>query len=257
MTSAHTPSPANPTLPFQAYVINLKNATQRWSHMQQALQRVDIPYTRVEAVYGDQLPEPIQSFNEKRFNILTGKQRNLREIGCYLSHINALQQFLLSTDSHALILEDDVDLPETLPQLLTQAISHSAQWDLLRLTSSRQGRYLTIAPLNQDYDLAYNTRVLKNTGAYLINRTAAQACVDKMLPMCLPYDVALDRDWDYGFKTACIVPFPIKLEDFPGQIPKAPRIRRYRATTFHLFHILTRYQRIKHRKRYAHQAGII
>ena len=58
----------------------------------------------------------------------------------------------------------------------------------------------------------------------------------------LPYDVALDRDWDYGFRTACIVPFPVKLEvDVPGQIPKARRIWFYRATTFHLFHLLTRF----------------
>ena len=106
-------------------------------------------------------------------------------------------------------------------------------------------------------ELVYNTKVLKNTGAYVINRKAAQACIDKMLPMSLPFDVALDRDWDYDFKTACIIPFPVACEDFATQINKAKRIRRYRTTTFHLFHILTRYQRIKHRKRYAREAGVI
>lgn len=111
--------------------------------------------------------------------------------------------------------------------------------------------------MSSDSELVYNTRVLKNTGAYVINRKAAKACVDKMLPMCLPYDVALDRDWDFGFKTACIIPFPVACEDFATQINKAKRIRLYRSTTFHLFHTLTRYQRIKHRKRYAREAGII
>ena len=68
--------------------------------------------------------------------------------------------------------------------------------------------------------LAYNPEFVKNTGAYLINRKAAQACTQKMLPMQLPYDVALDRDWDFDFKTACIVPFPVVCKNFVTQIHK-------------------------------------
>ena len=240
-----------------AYVINLARATDRMAHIQSELNRIQRGFTRIEAVLGDQLSEPIKGFDEKRFNRLTGKHRNKREIGCYFSHIKALKCFLETSSQHALILEDDIKLPDTLPVLLAEAIKHSAHWDLLRLTSSRKGEFIKIAQLDDTHQLAYNTKVLKNTGAYLINRNAAERCIKHMLPMRLPYDVALDRDWDCGFKTACIVPFPIKLEDFPGQIPKAPRIRNYRATTFHLFHILTRFQRIKHRKRYAREAGIL
>lgn len=233
-----------------AYVINLRDATARMAHMQSELESAQIDYTRIEAVKGDLLSEPIEDFDEKKFNILTGKHRNKREIGCYFSHIAALRTFLSSDAKHALILEDDINLPDNFSTLIQEAIKHSAHWDLLRLTSSRTGEFIKITQLDDTHQLAYNTKVLKNTGAYLINRNAAERCIKYLLPMRLPYDVALDRDWDCGFKTACIVPFPIKLEDFPGQIPKAPRIRIYRATTFHLFHILTRLQRKFHRKRY-------
>lgn len=248
--------PTEPKVPH-AYVINLARATERMAHMQSELDRIQIEFTRIDAVLGDQLSEPIEDFDEKRFNRLTGKHRNKREIGCYFSHIKALKSFLKTSAEHALILEDDINLPDTLPALLAEAIKHSAHWDLLRLTSSRKGVLIHIAPLNDTHQLAYNTKVLKNTGAYLINRKAAERCIKYMLPMRLPYDVALDREWDFGFKTACITPFPIKLEDFPGQIPKAPRIRIYRATTFHLFHLLTRFQRAKQRKRYAREAGML
>jgi glycosyl transferase, family 25 len=246
-----------PSTTPHAYVINLKRATERMAHMRSELNRVQIEFTRIDAVLGDQLSDPIKDFDEKRFNRLTGKQRNKREVGCYFSHIRALKAFLETSSEHALILEDDINLPDSLPALIEEAIKHSAHWDLLRLTSSRKGAFIKIAPLNDTYQLAYNTKVLKNTGAYLINRNAAERCIKYLLPMRLPYDVALDREWDCGFKTACITPFPIKLEDFPGQIPKAPRIRIYRATTFHLFHLLTRFQRAKQRKRYAREAGII
>lgn len=240
-----------------AYVINLADASERMLHMRNALSELDLPYTRIEAVRGKDLPKPILQIDEKRFNILTGKHKNDGEIGCYLSHLKALAEFIKSGSNHAIILEDDVNLPACLPHLIQQALTHSQYWDLLRLSSSREGEYLEIAKLDQAFMLAYNTKVLKNTGAYVINRKAAQACINEMLPMCLPFDVALDREWDFGFKTACIHPFPIKCMDFASQINKAKRKRIYRSTTFHLFHLLTRIQRTRHRNRYAREAGII
>jgi len=237
---------------IQAFIINLDKATERMQHMRSEIEPTEIPYTRIEAVYGPALPEPIIEFNKKRFNILTGKVQNLREVGCYLSHMRALETFLESDADYGIILEDDVRLPNNLSQLLDKAIDHFQHWDLLRLSSSREGEFIKIAQLTQNYQLGYNTKVLKNTGAYLVNRKAAQNCVQKMLPMCLPYDVALDREWDFDIRAACINPFPVQLEDFPTQISqRSKRIRLYRSTTFHLFHILTRYQRIRHRKRYA------
>lgn len=240
-----------------SFVINLKDATERWDHMSQALEKVGLDFTRIDAVLGKMLTEPISAFDERRFNILTGKHKNYGEIGCYLSHIKALNTFIKSDFKYALILEDDVELPHHLPSLIHAAIQNSQHWDMLRLSSSREGNYIKISDLPHESALAYNTRVLKNTGAYLLNRKAAQACTQKMLPMRLPYDVALDRDWDFDFKTACIVPFPVVCKDFVTQIHKAKRIRRYRSTTFHLFHILTHFQRIAHRKRYAREAGVL
>lgn len=243
-----------PVHSLQTFVINLKDASKRWSHMKMTLDHAGLVYTRVEAVLGKNLKEPINELNERLYNVLTGKHKSYGEIGCYLSHIKALTEFLRSNSDYALILEDDITLPEHLPELINEAIKHSQHWDLLRLSSSRDGQYIKIASMGFDSQLVYNTKVLKNTGAYVINRRAAQACIDKMLPMRLPYDVALDRDWDFGFKTTCIIPFPVACEDFATQINKAKRIRRYRHTTFHLYHLLTHIQRKMYRKKCAREA---
>ena len=243
-----------PKAQLQTFVINLRDATERWKHMKEALDHVGLAYNRIDAVVGKDLELPNRNFNERRFNILTGKHKSYGEIGCYLSHIKALKVFLKSSSNYALILEDDVNLPNHLLKLVDEAITHSKYWDLLRLSSSRDGQYIKITDLSYNSELAYNTRVLKNTGAYVINRKAAQACVDKLLPMCLPYDVALDRDWDLRFKTACITPFPVDCGEFTTQINKAKRIRRYRSTTFHLLHLMSRIQRIKYRNKCAQEA---
>lgn len=243
-----------PVHSLQTFVINLEDATKRWTHMKTALEHAGLVYTRVEAVLGKNLKEPINELNERLYNILTGKHTSYGEVGCYLSHIKALKEFLESCSDYALILEDDVKLPVHLPKLISEAIDHRQHWDLLRLSSSKDGQYIKIASMGFDSKLVYNTKVLKNTGAYVISRKAAKACIDKMMPMRLPYDVALDRDWDFGFKTACIIPFPVACEDFTTQINKAERIRRYRSTTFHLYYLLTYIQRKIYRKKCAREA---
>ncbi|MGA0899773.1 MAG: glycosyltransferase family 25 protein [Luteolibacter sp.] len=236
---------------FGIYLINLDRATERMAQMDEQLSVLDLAYTRISAVLGSALPEPVEGFDQSAFTIRTGKHRNPGEIGCYFSHLKAMETFLESDHSHALILEDDAQLPEYLSELLEAAIGMGNVWDLLRLSSSREGRYLTLAELPHGHQLVINTKVLKNTAAYLINRAGAQQCLKHLRPMKLPYDVALDRDWTMGVKTACIHPFPIGLTEAPGQIPKAPRARLLRATTFHLFHLIDRFRRKCYRNKLA------
>ncbi|MBI9020696.1 MAG: glycosyltransferase family 25 protein [Verrucomicrobia bacterium] len=240
---------------LHAYVINLQDASQRRENMHADLAILGIEYTRIEAIHGDDLTEPIEGYDEHQYQVLTGKVTNKRAVGCYLSHIKALREFLTSNRDYALILEDDAILPKDILPLLNAVLAHDAHWDMVRLTAEKKGTYLPFANLPGGHELAYNTRVLKNTAAYLVNRHAAQCCVEKMLPMRLPYDVALDRDWDFGFRTACVIPFPVKLKaDEPSQIPRAERIRLYRSSTFHLFHYLTYIERRIHRTRYFREA---
>ena len=63
---------------IHAYIINLAKARDRMEHMRSEIGRIRIPFTRVEAVYGPDLSDPIKEFDEKTFNILTGKRQNLR-----------------------------------------------------------------------------------------------------------------------------------------------------------------------------------
>jgi len=233
---------------FKTFLINLDRADQRLAQMHTQLEALGIDYTRIPAVLGDLLEEPIDGFDEVGFKIRTGKHKNKREIGCYFSHIKVLTAFLETDAEHALVLEDDACLPTNTIALLKDAISHAQHWDLLRLSSSREGRYIEIQSLIDGHALVVNTRVLKNTAAYMINRKAAKRCLERLQPMHWPYDVALDRDWKIGIRTACITPFPVALQDVPGQIPKSPRVSLLRATTFHLFHHLDHLLRRRYRK---------
>lgn len=229
---------------MHSYVINLADADERWRFMQKQLDRIKIPYTRLEGILGKELTLPHHNYNESKYRILHGKKTNMGELGCFFSHIKALQTFLNSDASHAMILEDDIKLPANLIGLIQEALEYAQFWNLLRLTSFTRGEHLCFAKLSSGFSLSYNLKVLKNTGAYIVDRQGATCIVNKMLPMFLPYDVALDREWHYGFRTACISPLPILLNmDLPGQIPPARKIRIFRSTTFHLFHLLSHVER--------------
>ena len=64
---------------FQAYIINLEHATERWSGVRTNLESLQIHYTRIEGVYGDKLPDDVDGYNRLRYNITHGKTTNKRK----------------------------------------------------------------------------------------------------------------------------------------------------------------------------------
>ena len=229
-------------------LINLDRAEKRLEEMDQQLRGYGIDYQRIQAVDAQTLPDEVEDYDAFAYSVFIGKHRNNNEIGCYHSHIKAWKTFLQSGASHALILEDDARLPEGFQSILEEAVSAGDDWDLLRLSSSRTGHYLPFRDLSGGHCLMVNTRVLKNTAGYVMNRKAAERCIKNLIPMQRPIDVALDRDWAIGIRTACMVPFPITSGTMPSQIPKAPRRRLRRATTFHLWHLADHIRRRLYRR---------
>ena len=66
------------------------------------------------------------------------------EVGCYLSHIAAIDAFLASGAQFALVLEDDATIPldaRTIVSTLIDQIEISApDWDIIHLPNTRFGR---------------------------------------------------------------------------------------------------------------------
>jgi glycosyl transferase family 25 len=234
---------------FTTFVINLDHAKERYRTVSENLNKLKIPFTRIPAVYGKNLTEPIRHYSKLSYMIRTGKSQNNAEIGCYFSHIKTLKYFLETQFDYALVLEDDAQVNEHLPTILDDCIRCKSKWDLIRLSSSRKGLCHKIITLGNKYSLSVNKRVLKNTAGYFVNRYAAEKCIQHLLPMKLPYDVALDRDWSIGIRTLCVQPFPVTFTNEETQIPKVKRVRFFRSTTFHLFHLVDYLLRICYRKK--------
>lgn len=193
---------------MQAFIINLDAATDRWKAIAERFARTRIPAVRVPAVDGAALELPIAGFHERRFQLLHGRATNVREIGCYLSHVAAMRAFLETDDAHGLICEDDIVPGADFDEVIERAVEHSQRWNVLRVTGLGEGTPLKVRRLCGDFHLCISLGRVKGAGAYVVDRAAAKVFVDRLLPMWLPFDHAVDREWHFGLRAAYVLPFP-------------------------------------------------
>ncbi|PKP70053.1 MAG: glycosyl transferase [Alphaproteobacteria bacterium HGW-Alphaproteobacteria-4] len=229
------------------YLINLDRAPDRLARMAARLQAAGVAFERVAAVDGRALRFPIPEFSALSYKFLHGRRTVPSEIGCYLSHIACARRLLQGQASHALILEDDADLPEDMIALLDAAIRAGEDWDLLRLSTVNGGPMLPFRRLTAERHLAVALFREKGAGAYVINRRAAMWFVQRLLPMRLAWDIAFDLEYLAGLRAAFVVPVPVNqhtesVSQIQGDVAasKLPRWRYLTVLPYRLWLELTR-----------------
>jgi glycosyl transferase family 25 len=201
---AAQPAPAR----LPAFVINLSDARDRWAAVEQTFAWRGFELVRVDAVDGTKDSISDAEYSSKSFRRRHGRTTNLREVGCYLSHVRACQAFLESGREHGLICEDDVTLAADFEEVIAGLLQVGNLWDIVRLSGLGSRGRVAALPLAGDYSLCVNFGRLKGAGVYLINRAATARLVANLLPMKVPYDHAVDREWVYGLRGVSVYPFP-------------------------------------------------
>lgn len=222
---------------MRAFVINLDRAPERWAHIEKSFSKSQLSLVRVPAIDGKKITLPDSNFNESWFRKFHGRKINICEVACYWSHLQAMRSFLETNDEHAFIAEDDIFLNPDFEELLPLLIAESDRWNVLRLSGLREEKMLEVKKLTNKYSLVLHLTRLKGAGAYLVDRKAAEAFVHRLLPMWLPWDHAIDREWFFGLKALAITPFPISQteEKFRSAIqensqPKLSALQRFMTT---------------------------
>jgi GR25 family glycosyltransferase involved in LPS biosynthesis len=104
------------------------------------------------------------------YSLTVGRDMSLSEIGCAYGHQLAYESFLRTTNSWALILEDDADMQSPIQSLFT-TIQHKADPSVISLIDRRGGiEYLFRKCPSPLMSLLTPSQA---TSAYLINRNAA------------------------------------------------------------------------------------
>ncbi len=197
-------------------MINLDHCEDRLQVVGDRMDALGMPWERVVGVNGREMKDAdYVGIDQKGFLLAHGRHIEPGDIGCYLSHVKALQAFLASDDEFGLILEDDVDFEDDFPDLMNTMLNNSAHWDVLKLSGRHQGMPVPLRKLGDRHRMvAFFTR---HTGAaaYLVSRFAARRYIERLFPMQVPFDHVFDRAWHFGFRFRGVLPLPVSAQNFP------------------------------------------
>ncbi|MBC7939230.1 MAG: glycosyltransferase family 25 protein [Chitinophagaceae bacterium] len=216
---------------LSTWVINLDRAPERLARISQQLHTLGLSFTRLAAVDAQALlPAQRDQLDEVAYRRKHGKTPVLGELGCYLSHVDVMQNFLAGAQRFALVLEDDVLLHAGLPAVLRGLIAHPGSWDTVKLSTVHSGTPVVVRRVAPGHDLAVMLSRCTGSSAYLMNRRAAAAYLRQpngLLPMSLPYDHVFDQGWRFGLKVRLVTPPPCGHdEDIATTIVAPPGVQR-------------------------------
>lgn len=193
------------------FVINLDRDVERMASLAGSLKSLGLDYVRVPAVLGKEVPGWEQLVDA---GLYADRNRNVMprpgEVGCYLSHLKAMEEFLRTDAPWCVILEDDVEvLPGCVPVL--EALGRRDDWDLAKLFCFHSGMPVRKRALTSDHHLVVHLTRTTSSAAYAVNRRAAETMLKSMRPITEQVDHALDRPWETGLRVRGVRPLPVIL----------------------------------------------
>ena len=193
------------------YVINLDRDVERMASLAGSLRGLNLTYVRVSAVLGKEVPDW-----EKLVDVeLYGARNRLPmprpgEVGCYLSHLKAMEEFLRTDAPWCVILEDDVEVRPECVEVLA-ALGQKDDWDLVKLFCFHSGLPVRKRALTPTHQLVVHLTRTTSSAAYAVNRRAAETLLRSMRPITEQVDHALERPWETGLRVRGVRPLPVVL----------------------------------------------
>lgn len=172
---------------MEIFYINLDKDVKRRDSMERQLCILGLDYTRITGVDGRHICESELGEFYSGSRALRYQSRHLSraEIGCALSHISVYQKVVNEGISCALILEDDVLLPEELSCSLNEleALVDVERPEVLLLSSARgDTSSASLTRFSGDYRSIPFLKGYYNS-SYIITNLAAQALLKELQPV--------------------------------------------------------------------------
>jgi GR25 family glycosyltransferase involved in LPS biosynthesis len=169
---------------YKCFIINLDWQHDRLHHSIEECDKIGIWAERIDAVKGRDMNKFTHLCKESTYKM----KKN--EIGCYLSHVKAIQQVADCPDgSNCLIVEDDISFRDNFTSIMRMVKQYTKQidWDVIFLGSSPYD----VNQLEEILPNLYITGLSTGTWAYMINPVSARYILSKIFPIMYPIDLVL------------------------------------------------------------------
>lgn len=169
---------------FQITVINLDDSVDRLASFQRQIEPENVHWSRLSAVDGRyEMPYGDFTYDENQAVIRHDRSLRTGEIGCYLSHIKALKNFISSNAKYAIIFEDDVKIPrgsintiKTICMKLDEL--YGDHWDCLNFGASQRKGFQRFAFDCLDIKILRSTYLPVSLPGVLWSRAGATALLN-------------------------------------------------------------------------------
>jgi glycosyl transferase, family 25 len=193
------------------YVINLDSDTARLEAISHNLATLGLAFKRIPGVVGKEIPN-WENYVDLKIYAKRNRRESPRpgEVGCFLSHLKAIETFLQTNEPWCIILEDDAEvLPECLDVI--KNLEAKDDWDLVKLFNFHAGMPVKKRALGIKHHLVINLMRTTSCAAYAINRSAARKLLRTALPITEQIDHAIDRPWETDLRIRGVRPMPVTL----------------------------------------------
>jgi glycosyl transferase family 25 len=200
---------------MRAYVINLARSRDRRAHITAQLQKTGMDYEIVTAVDGRELDLDDTSIIDPAIFELT--QFRAGTCGAALSHQSIYRKIIADDLDNALVLEDDVTVPEDLASLAEALADELTGAELALLSYDDWGgcqlssEGLVQLPGGRQLALPIDITKPRSGGAYVITREACERMVKTFPPVRVNPD-----DWWFFFREGivdrvrCVTPLQVR-----------------------------------------------
>ena len=201
--------------------------------MEAQFDRLGLLHRRIEAVDGGTLDlDAIPGYDRRARLSRYGVDLTPPQLGCYLSHLSAIQMIVDEDLPSALILEDDVNLGDDTPEVLAEIAALRKPWEMIRLAGLRARRSRRVHSLGEHHALVRLLNTASGLQGYLVSNAGARKLLPYAARIMHPVDTMVDRYWENGLKIWAVLPYPIVHSGaLETQIPHEPDEFRLRAGT--------------------------
>lgn len=198
-------------------MINLRGSTERWEKASSQLAAVGLSFERIEATDGRLLTraelDRFASWDRAAFF----KPLSPGEVGCYLSHLAALERIVREDWPRALVLEDDFLLgPDFAAQLKALTALTEFTPDVVKLEGVRPGGECVFR-LSSGVRVIRNRRPPSRTIAQLWSLEGARKFLAASQVLRRPVDVQLKHWWEADLDVLYLAPAPVSDGDSTGR----------------------------------------
>jgi glycosyl transferase family 25 len=196
---------------LQILVISLKNSKDRQSKVISEMKKTTLDWEFLDAVDGTELDLASSGYHASKVKRLLGFELTSREVGCYLSHMQAWRA-CIKMNQPTLVFEDDFLLQAHFEDVLATLTNKFQNWEIVRLQALSDCSKKIVLDFGA-YQLVDNLEDPLGATAYLVNPASATILLQHSAEIYEPLDHYLEHQEKHGLKMLSITPYPVTVID--------------------------------------------